>query len=162
LTSRQDFFKPRHYEKVPSISIIPAGLVTVSLQAGEPVAYKQVAPPPPPLYGTGFYGALDIGANVFQNLGDTRTFDETFTPFSGSRLDFDLKVEPNNQVGVFGDIKLGYVFGTGVIRPTIEGDFFYNGFRPGWDATLNSTFTACPGVSTVNLSSGARECGLLD
>jgi hypothetical protein len=105
------------------------GLVAVSLQAGEPVAYKQVVPPPP-LYGTGFYGAIDAGANVFQNLGDTRTFDESFTAL-GARLDLDLKLEPNNEVGVFGGIKLGYVFGTGVVRPTIEGDFFYNGFRPG-------------------------------
>jgi opacity protein-like surface antigen len=122
------------------------GLMTVSLQAGEPVAYKQVAPPPPPLYyGTGFYGAIDAGANVFQNLGDTRTFHDTDEDFFGGRLDVDLKVEPNNEVGVFGGIKLGYVFGTGVIRPTIEGDLFYNGFRPGWDATLNTTFTACPG-----------------
>src|SRR5262249_13032719 len=93
------------------------GLVTVSLQAGEPAAYKQVAPPPPPNYGTGFYGAIDAGANVFQNLGDTRTFDRSFTEF-GARLDVDLKIEPDNQVGVFGGIKLGYVFGTGVIRPT--------------------------------------------
>jgi opacity protein-like surface antigen len=31
-----------------------------------------------------------------------------------------------------------------VVRPTIEGDFFYNGFRPGWTGTLNDTFTACP------------------
>ena len=123
-------------------------LVTVSLQAGEPVAYKQVAPPPPPLYGTGFYGAIDAGANVFQNLGDTRTFDESFTAFDAT-LDVDLKIEPNNQVGVFGGIKLGYVFGTGVVRPTIEGDFFYNGFRPGWDGTLNTAFTACSGCQPL-------------
>jgi opacity protein-like surface antigen len=121
--------------------------LTVSLQAGEPVAYKQVAPPPPPLYGTGFYGAIDAGANVFQNLGDTRTFDDSFTAL-GARLDVDLKIDPHNEVGVFGGIKLGYVFGTGVIRPTIEGDFFYNGFRPGWDATLNTAFTPCQGCAT--------------
>src|SRR5216117_4282349 len=30
------------------------------------------------------------------------------------------------DVGFFGGIKLGYVFGTGVFRPTVEGDFFYN------------------------------------
>src|SRR6185436_16839420 len=115
------------------------GLVTVSLQAGEPVAYKQVAPPPPPLYGTGFYGAIDAGANVFQNFGDTRTFDDSFTAF-GTRLDLDLKIEPQNEVGFFGGIKLGYVFGTGVVRPTVEGDFFYNGFRGGADFTLRDSF----------------------
>jgi opacity protein-like surface antigen len=106
-------------------------------------------PPPPPLYGTGFYGAIDAGANVFQNLGDTRTFDESFIPFSGARLDLDLKLDPNNEVGFFGGIKLGYVFGTGVVRPTVEGDFFYNGFRPGWDTTLNAAFTPCPGCQPL-------------
>ena len=126
--------------------------VTVSVQAGQEV-YKQVAPPPPPpLYGTGFYGAIDIGANVYQDLGDTRTFDRSFL---GGRLDLDLKVEPNNEVGLFGGIKLGYVFGTGVVRPTLEGDFFYNGFRPGWTATLNDAFTACPSCPTTTGSRNA-------
>jgi opacity protein-like surface antigen len=129
------------------------GFAIGSLQAGPAVEYKQVAPPPPPLYGTGFYGAIDAGANVFQNLGDTRTFDESFTPFSGTRLDLDLKLDPNNEVGFFGGIKLGYVFGTGVVRPTLEGDFFYNGFRPGWDAALHGAFTPCPRCQTVNLGS---------
>ena len=41
------------------------------------------------------------------------------------------KSSPKNDVGFFGGIKLGYVFGTGVVRPTVEGDFFYNGFRGG-------------------------------
>ncbi len=134
-------------KKFSILASLLLGLVTGSVQAGGEV-YKQVAPPPPPNYGTGFYGAIDAGANVFQNLGDTRTFDDSFTEF-GARLDVDLKIEPNNEVGVFGGIKLGYVFGTGVIRPTIEGDFFYNGFRPGWDATLNTAFTPCQGCATV-------------
>ncbi len=52
------------------------GLLAASLQAGQEV-YKQVAPPPPPeLYGLGFYGAIDAGANVFQNRGDDRTFSD--------------------------------------------------------------------------------------
>ena len=134
-------------KKFSILASLLLGLVTGSVQAGGKV-YKQVAPPPPPNYGTGFYDAIDAGANVFQNLGDTRTFDDSFTEF-GARLDVDLKIEPNNEVGVFGGIKLGYVFGTGVIRPTIEGDFFYNGFRPGWDATLNTAFTPCKGCATV-------------
>src|SRR5204863_7946561 len=46
-------------------------LLSGSLFAGPPAPeYKQVAPPPPPqLYGTGFYGANDMGANVYQNMG---------------------------------------------------------------------------------------------
>jgi opacity protein-like surface antigen len=105
------------------------GFVAVSLQAGEAVAYsKEAAPIPPPLYGTGFYGAIDMGANVFQDRGGDRTFTDEFGD--------TLIISPKNDVGFFGGIKAGYVFGTGVFRPTIEGDFFYNGFRGGADGTL--------------------------
>jgi opacity protein-like surface antigen len=110
------------------------GFVAAPLQAGTET-YKQVAPPPPPeLYGLGFYGAIDMGANVYQNRGGSRTFtqDDPDSPFFGD----SLEVSPKNDVGFFGGIKLGYVFGTGVIRPTVEGDFFYNGFRGGADFTL--------------------------
>jgi opacity protein-like surface antigen len=109
------------------------GFATLSLQAGQEV-YKQVAPPPPPLYGLGFYGAIDAGANVYQNRGGDRTFSDQIV----GTEDFGdtLTVSPKNDVGFFGGIKLGYVFGTGVFRPTVEGDFFYNGFRGGADFTL--------------------------
>jgi opacity protein-like surface antigen len=110
------------------------GFLAAPLQAGTEV-YKQVAPPPPPeLYGLGFYGAIDMGANVYQNRGGDRTFtqDDRNSPFFGD----SLEVNPKNDVGFFGGIKLGYVFGTGVIRPTVEGDFFYNGFRGGANFTL--------------------------
>ena len=129
------------------LTALLVGLLTASLQAGQEV-YKQVAPPPPPpMYGLGFYGAIDMGANVYQNRGGTRTFtdDNPNSPFFGSTLD----VDPKNDVGFFGGIKLGYVFGSGVVRPTVEGDFFYNGFRGGADFTLNEAFTPCPGCATV-------------
>src|SRR6266513_1567329 len=111
------------------------GFVTASLQAGTET-YKQVAPPPPPpeLYGLGFYGAIDGGPNVHQNRGGNKTFTDT-NPDSFFFGD-TLEVDPKNDVGGFGGIKLGYVFGTGVFRPTIEGDFFYNGFRGGANFTL--------------------------
>jgi len=113
------------------------GFVAASLQAGQEV-YKQVAPPPPPLYGLGFYGAIDAGANIYQNRGGDRTFtdDNPNSPFFGDSLD----VNPKNDVGFFGGVKLGYVFGTGVFRPTVEGDFFYNGFRGGANFTLRDSF----------------------
>ena len=113
------------------------GFATVSLQAGQEV-YKQVAPPPPPMYGLGFYGAIDAGANIYQNRGGTRTFtdDNPNSPFFGD----SLEVNPKNDVGFFGGVKLGYVFGTGLIRPTVEGDFFYNGFRGGSNFTLRDSF----------------------
>ena len=114
------------------------GCVVASVQAGEAVAYKQFAPPPPQLWGTGFYGAIDMGANVYQNRGGDRTFtdDNLNSPFFGDTL----TISPKNDVGFFGGIKLGYVWGTGVFRPTFEGDFFYNGFRGGADFTLRDSF----------------------
>jgi opacity protein-like surface antigen len=114
------------------------GFLTAPMQAGPQEVYKQVAPPPPPLWGTGFYGAIDMGANIYQNRGGTRTFSDNNpnSPFFGD----SLEVDPKNDVGFFGGLKLGYVFGTGWIRPTLEGDFFYNGFRGGADFTLRDSF----------------------
>lgn len=86
-----------------------------SLRAGEAVAYKQVAPPPPQLYGTGFYGAIDLGANLFQDRGGTRTFTDQFDFITTDTF----KIHPDNDVGLFGGIKLGYVFGTGIVRPDL-------------------------------------------
>jgi opacity protein-like surface antigen len=130
------------------------GLLAVSVKAGPVTEYKQVAPPPPLMYGLGFYGAIDMGANIYQNRGGDRHFssDNDGDPwdrdlrFFGSTLD----VHPKNDVGFFGGIKLGYVFGTGWVRPAVEGDFFYNGFRGGADYTLNEAFTSPlpPGFGT--------------
>src|SRR6266480_4743881 len=119
------------------LPLLLLGFATISLQAGQEV-YKQVAPPPPPMYGLGFYGAIDAGANIYQNRGGTRTFtdDNPNSPFFGD----SLEVNPKNDVSFFGGVKLGYVFGTGLIRPTVEGDFFYNGFRGGGNFTLRDSF----------------------
>jgi opacity protein-like surface antigen len=130
---------PTHIMKKLLFSTVAlTGLLAASLQAGPAVEYKQVAPPPPPLYGLGFYGAIDMGANLYQNRGDDRTFtqDDPRDPFFGYSLD----VDPKNDVGFFGGLKLGYVFGTGIVRPTLEGDFFYNGFRGGADFNLRDPF----------------------
>src|SRR5216110_3899846 len=128
------------------------GFLAAPLQAGTEV-YKQVAPPPPPVYayGLGFYGAIDAGANVYQNRGDTRTFtaDNRINDITNRDFGATLEVNPKNDVGFYGGVKLGYVFGSGVVRPTVEGDFFYNGFRGGADFTLNEAFTPCPGCATV-------------
>ena len=88
------------------------GLAISPLEAG-PVEYKQVAPPPPPLYGVGFYGAIDAGANVYQNFHGSDLPSHLSDPFFG----FSLDVSQEHDVGIFGGIKLGYVFGTGVVRP---------------------------------------------
>jgi opacity protein-like surface antigen len=111
---------------IMTIAVSISALIGGSLSAGPPD--YQPAPPPEPLYGTGFYGAVDLGANVYQNRGGSRLFANEFGD--------TLEVDPKNDVGFFGGVKLGYVFLTGVVRPTIEGDFFYNGFRGGADTTL--------------------------
>src|SRR5438045_3881405 len=120
------------------ISIATIAFLGGSAMAGPP-DYKQPAPPPPPPnYGVGFYGAIDLGANVYQNRGEKRTF----TQDNPNLLGFGdtLTVDPKNDVGFFGGVKLGYVFGTGVVRPTVEGDFFYNGVRGGANFTLRDSF----------------------
>jgi opacity protein-like surface antigen len=115
------------------------GFAVGSLQAGEQISYKQVTQPPPELfYGTGFYGAIDMGANIYQNRGGNQTFTQDNPNLPG--FGDTLTVDPKNDVGFFGGIKLGYVFLKGVVRPTVEGDFFYNGFRGGANFTLRDSF----------------------
>src|SRR5881394_4646793 len=128
--------KGLNMKKLLLSTIALTALVAPSLQAGTET-YKQVAPPPPPpMYGLGFYGAIDMGANVFQNRGDDKTFSANGPLVSAEDFGDTLTVSPKNDVGFYGGVKLGYVFGTGVVRPTIEGDFFYNGFRGGADFAL--------------------------
>ena len=111
-------------------SIVAVFFTTASLQAGPPVVEsKSVAPAPSSeVFGTGFYMALDMGANVYQDRGGSRTFTNEFGD--------TLVIDPKNDVGFYGGIKAGWVFGTGVFRPAIEADLFYNGFRGGADGTL--------------------------
>jgi opacity protein-like surface antigen len=121
-------------KKLLFFTLASTGLLMMSLQAGQEVYKQVVPPPPPPMYGLGFYGAIDMGANIYQDRGGTRTF----TQDDPNRIGFGdtLTVDPKNDVGFFGGIKLGYVFGHGVVRPTVEGDFYYNGFRGGANFTL--------------------------
>src|SRR4029077_1130192 len=122
-----------------ALTAILIGFLAAPLQAGTET-YKQVAPPPPApeYYGLGCDGQIDGGANVYQKRGGDRTFTADDRLLDRTDRDFDatLEVSPKNDVGGYAGIKLGYVFGTGVFRPTIEGDFFWNGFRGVADFTL--------------------------
>src|SRR5438874_13684042 len=73
---RQERSKPLNplfMNRLNLIIIATSTLLSSSLFAG-PREYKQVVPPPPPiLYGTGLYGAIDLGANVYQDGRRTRT-----------------------------------------------------------------------------------------
>ena len=105
--------------------------------AGPAVESKTIAPPVPEVYGTGWYGALQGGVNAYQDLGGGREFSS-----HGTRI----TAHAESDVGGFGGIKLGYVFGTGTVRPALEADLFYNGV----DASVNASANG----RTVNV--GAR------
>jgi opacity protein-like surface antigen len=119
------------------LALIPTAitaLITSSLFAGSP-DIKQVAPAPPPCeFGTGFYVGLDGGANVYQS------FDNGFTRDFPNGDEVHLHIDHN--VGGYGGIKLGYVFGTGMFRPTIEEDMFYNGIGTSAHVDFNGTEVA--------------------
>src|SRR5262249_23008500 len=126
---------------------------TPPLQPG-PETYKQVPPPPPPpMYGLGFYGAIDMGANVYQNRGGNRFFS---SDADGDAIDQNpqffgstLEVNPKNDVGFYGGIKIGYVFPfTVVIRPAVERVFFSNDVGGGADFSLNAALPPVPGGPT--------------
>lgn len=117
-------------------------------QAGETApSYKNVAPAPPELYGTGFYIGVDLGANLFQDRGDTRVFT--------NGLGDALRIEPNNDVGFYGGIKLGYVFGTSSVRFALEEDMFYNGWKTGANTTLLQDGVVTQSSSSVTINTGA-------
>ena len=114
-----------------TLSLVALLLSTVSVLAGPPPVMESknvMQSAPPEIFGTGPYVALDLGANVYQDRGG----DRTFTDERGDTL----SISPKNDVGFYGGIKGGWVFGTGVFRPTIEADLFYNGFKGGADGTI--------------------------
>ena len=114
------------------LAAIMAVFLAVSAQAGEAVVSdsKTVAPAPPP--PPELLGPVFIWGWTW-----ARTFIKTVvqTNILPTMLNY-LTLSPNNEVGFYGGIKAGYVFGTGVFRPTIEGDFFYNGWQGGGIALL--------------------------
>ena len=82
------------------------------------------------VYGTGFYGAIQVGINAHQeyrDIDDGRVDDRGIDD-DGSIDDIRFAFEPDGKVGGIVGGKLGYVFGTSKIRPAVEIDGFYNGF----------------------------------
>ena len=49
------------------------------------------------MYGLGFYGAIDVGANVYQNRGGTRTFTGDNRINDITDRDFDATLEVNAE-----------------------------------------------------------------
>ena len=95
-------------------------LVGVSALLGSPVFAGTPATTPVSTVapGIGGYVALHGGANVYQHFDDNFSFGDT-----------SLHIDHN--VGGYGGIKLGYVFGTGPYRFALEEDLFYNGLSTG-------------------------------
>jgi opacity protein-like surface antigen len=126
-------------------TLVCSGLIAGSLLAGPQTDYKQVAPAPPPCdIGTGWYFALDGGANVYQSFDDS--FDRSFP--NGDKL--HLKIDHN--VGGYGGLKFGYVFGRGNVRFALEEDMFYNGLSTSAHVDLNNQEVA---KSSNMINSGA-------
>lgn len=102
---------------------------------------------PSEVYGTGWYGAIDLGANIYQDRGDVRNF----VNGNGDTL----RLDPTNDTGFFGGIKLGYVFGTGSVRFALEEDMFYNGWKTGADSTLVVNGVTTNSSSSFTMNTGA-------
>jgi opacity protein-like surface antigen len=102
-------------------SIIAASAaLTGSIMAGQPeVTYSKGGPPIQECFGIGWYGAIFGGVNVYQDTGGKR---EVTT-----RRGTEIELDPDDNIGGFGGLKLGYVFGDGIVRPAFEADIFYNG-----------------------------------
>jgi hypothetical protein len=84
----------------------------------------------PPVYGTGWHFGLQMGANIVQEYGGGGDI---------SIGHFDVSYDYDDEVGIFGGIKLGYVFGTGSIRPVLELDGYYNYFNAGIDVDVSDS-----------------------
>jgi opacity protein-like surface antigen len=123
-------------KQITLLSFAISTLLGSSVFAGSPT--YTTAPAPRPTvecpFGTGWYVALEGGANVYQDVATSRDF--TFT--NGD----DVRVSRDENIGGFGGIKVGYVFGTGTFRPTIEEDLFYNGIDTDIHVKLNGTEVA--------------------
>jgi len=119
-------------KRISLLTFATIALFSSFVFAGSPDTYKQVAPAPPPCdFGTGWYFALDGGANVSQDVDRSREH-----VFANGDV---LALTSDSNVGGYGGIKIGYVFGRGTFRPTIEEDLFYNGVSTDAHLRLNGT-----------------------
>jgi opacity protein-like surface antigen len=124
-----------------TIAAVIASVAGTVFAGPAPSFKKMVVEPRPEIYGLGWYGALQAGMNVFQDLDVVN-----FTTNGGNLL----VANPNSSVGGFGGAKVGYVFNTGRIRPAVELDLFYSGFGFSYSAFLPATGGTAAYGATVN------------
>src|SRR3954452_23317568 len=113
-----------------AIAMAISSLAGGSLFAGSPT-FKSSPAPPECEYGVGWYAALEGGANVYQS------FEGSHTRHFGNGDEVSLEVDHN--VGGYGGVKLGYVFGKGNIRFGLEEEMFYNGIPTDARVSFNGT-----------------------
>lgn len=119
------------------LSLALAALSTPAF-AGHPMMDKN---PAGTLYGTGFYGGVQVGANLYQHI-------DQGSDLAGLPVSIDL----TSNVGIFAGLKLGYVIGTGSVRPAIEFDGYYNGFETdiGFRADVGGVRVRGDGTATTH------------
>jgi opacity protein-like surface antigen len=140
--------QPTTVFKMKKLFHLLSAVTITTLLALRANAGPEPAPAPPSeVYGTGWYGAIDLGANIYQDRGDVRNF-------TNANRD-TLRLDPTNDTGFFGGIKLGYVFGTGPVRFALEEDMFYNGWKTGADSTLVVNGITTNGSSSFTVNTGA-------
>ncbi len=130
------------FRLIPALAI--AAFVASRAHAGETYTAPQ---PPSEIFGSGWYGAIELGGNIYQDRGDIRIF----TNGAGDILTID----PNNDTGFFGGIKIGYVFGQGTVRFALEEDMFYNGWQTGADSVLTVGGVTTTSSSSITVNTGA-------
>ena len=133
----------RHMKKLLFPTVTFTGLLAASLQAGQEVSQAgRTAAAATNVWTRLLWCDRRRGRTCIKTAADDKNFHE-----DNSNLDIlvfifpsSLEVNPKMTSASLGGVKLGYVFGSGVVRPTVEGDFFYNGFRGGANFTLRDSF----------------------
>ena len=88
-------------KKIFSSVAVVLGLAAAAHAGSDKIVHETAAPG---AYGTGFYIGIDGGINAYQEQVK------------------DFGITTHSRVGGVGGLKAGYVFGTGVVRPTVEAD----------------------------------------
>ena len=116
---------------------IASTLLCVSTFAG-PVT-TTMAPPPSSACGTGWYFGLQGGGNIHQDVSSRHV------DVNGA----DVELSMDNNVGGYGGIKFGYVFGNADFRFALEEDWYYNGVDADAKVSVNGTELQNTNVNAV-------------
>src|SRR5215210_2189088 len=133
-----------------SLFSVAVALVAAASGFAGPYTVQTTSAPQPQgsVYGTGLYIAVQAGINAHQE----------YRGLENQRIDdVRFSFEPEGNVGGIIGGKIGYVFGTGSIRPAVEVDAFYNG----WKAETDFRGGGVRGHSETDVHSGAALVNFL-